>query len=198
MASRMGLWIHSLAELPLEARRRYYVYLLDYGWHEPAIDAVYANFQRLAAFASENDAVIIRAVPGAIGIHFADEVLSWHQINGQPAEKLLPAILITTRHPQDFQLGMVKARSDKPLEDALLLIPLRDVCKSGEDVVPLLTNILDDMSKRKRLSGFQVATGLKRGVQGAVVDALVLEPNFSGVGVDIKKLLKIFQRARRR
>ena len=32
---QMGLHIHSLGQLPATAERAYYVYLLDYGWHEP-------------------------------------------------------------------------------------------------------------------------------------------------------------------
>ena len=31
----MGLHIHSLGQLPATVERAYYVYLLDYGWHEP-------------------------------------------------------------------------------------------------------------------------------------------------------------------
>ncbi len=32
---QMGLRIHSLGQLPATVEREYYVYLLDYGWHEP-------------------------------------------------------------------------------------------------------------------------------------------------------------------
>jgi hypothetical protein len=31
----MGLYVHSLAEIPTGAERSYYLYLLDYGWEEP-------------------------------------------------------------------------------------------------------------------------------------------------------------------
>ena len=40
----MGLRIHSLAELPPEAIRGYFVYLLDYGWEEPLGRALRDNF----------------------------------------------------------------------------------------------------------------------------------------------------------
>ena len=30
----MGLYVHSLGEIPTGAERAYYVYLLDYGWEE--------------------------------------------------------------------------------------------------------------------------------------------------------------------
>jgi hypothetical protein len=80
----MGLMIHSLAEYPLEVERAYYIYLLDYGWHEPLGEAIYQNFGKIADLASRREAVVMR---GIVGVHFADEVLSWHQVNGQPAEE---------------------------------------------------------------------------------------------------------------
>ena len=36
----MGLYVHSLGEIPNGAERAYYVYLLDYGWEEPLGSAV--------------------------------------------------------------------------------------------------------------------------------------------------------------
>lgn len=48
----MGLMIHSLGELPLNAKRDYYVYLLDYGWHEPLGQALLSSFDTMAAEAS--------------------------------------------------------------------------------------------------------------------------------------------------
>ena len=75
----MGLMIHSLGELPLNAKRDYYVYLLDYGWHEPLGQALLSNFDTMAAEASRNSAAVIR---GVVGSHFEDEVLSWHSVDG--------------------------------------------------------------------------------------------------------------------
>jgi hypothetical protein len=83
----MGLMIHSLGELPLEAKRSYYIYLLDYGWHEPLAEAVNQNFGKMADLASRREAIVMR---GVVGAHFADEVLSWHHVNGQPAEDISP------------------------------------------------------------------------------------------------------------
>ena len=39
------------------------------------------------------------------GVHFSDEVLSWHHFNGDDVEneQLLPAILVTNRHPSEFR-----------------------------------------------------------------------------------------------
>ena len=96
----MGLRIHSLGELPIEAIRGYYVYLLDYGWHEPLGKALKDNFDKMSEMASKNDAVVMQ---GTDGCEFEDEVLSCHQINGLPSEEILPAILITNTHPRQFQ-----------------------------------------------------------------------------------------------
>lgn len=96
----MGLMIHSLGELPRDAERGYYVYVLDYGWDEPLGNVLHRNFNRMADAASKHNAVVMR---GVVGEHFADEVLSWHHVNGQPSDGILPAILITTRNPHEFR-----------------------------------------------------------------------------------------------
>jgi hypothetical protein len=95
----MGLKVHSLGELPPEASRGYFVYLLDYGWEEPLSRALRDNFDRMADAASRNDAAVLLGV----GNEFNDEVLSWHGVNGKPAGELLPAILITNKHPDEFR-----------------------------------------------------------------------------------------------
>lgn len=97
----MGLMIHSLEILSPEAKRDYYIYILDYGWSEPLADVIRKNFQNLARWASKNDSAIITGV-GEIG-HFDNEVLSWHNINGDNAENILPAILITRINPHKFR-----------------------------------------------------------------------------------------------
>jgi hypothetical protein len=39
----MGLWVHSLGELPANAERAYYIYVLDFGWDEPLGRALNQN-----------------------------------------------------------------------------------------------------------------------------------------------------------
>jgi len=186
--------IHSLGELPAESSRGYYVYLLDYGWEEPFGDAMIRNFDRMADQASRNDAVVMR---GVVGAHFADEVLSWHHVNGEPSDDLLPAILITTRNPHDFAPGGLGDEASKPSDDNLLLIPLRGQCKTPNDVAPLLDRIFRDIREKKQLSGFDVAREMQRGKNGAVTDALILQPNIYGMGIDLKRLTSFFSRGRR-
>jgi hypothetical protein len=184
----MGLMIHSLGELPLEAKRAYYIYLLDYGWQEPLADAIYHNFDRMAHLASQSDAVVIR---GIVGSHFADEVFSWHSINGQPGEEILPAVLITTIHPGHFKsAGHGSAVSG---EDKLLLIPLRRACKDTKDVVSLIEKLFKDVKEKRGLPEFSIAKELKKGQGGALVDAIILQPNFVGLGLDLKKIAAYFR-----
>jgi hypothetical protein len=178
----MGLIIHSLGELPTNAERSYYVYLLDYGWDEPLGETLLKNFDKMAALASANNAVVIRGVEG---FHFADEVLSWHHVNGQPSDEILPAILITTRHPRQFR----EDQHDKYPKDRLVLIPLSRVCKSPTEVVSLIEKIFRDIRDKRCLADFEVAKELLKGKQGALVDALILEPNISGIGINLNYLI---------
>ncbi|WP_221411237.1 hypothetical protein [Epilithonimonas xixisoli] len=56
----MGLYISSLQHIPENANRNYFIYLLDYGWNEPLIEALEKNYDRMAQFAAENNAVVIK------------------------------------------------------------------------------------------------------------------------------------------
>ena len=181
----MGLYVHWLGQIPTGAERAYYVYLLDYGWEEALGNAVRANLPRMADVASRSDAVVIH---GPRGVHFEDEVLSWHHVNGHDAKDILPAILITTRHPSTFRESFAVGKSAKVSNDALLLLPLRKVCKSSEDVVELIQRVFEDIRSKKRLSKFRAAKRMRRGVAGALVDAVILQPKVSGIGFDLKKL----------
>jgi hypothetical protein len=177
----MGLMTHSIAEIPIGVKRGYYLYLLDYGWAEPLYKTIERNFEHMAKLASKNDAVIIKG----IGSHFADEVLSWHKINGQTAENLLPAILLTTIHPALFREGQI----NKPL----IIIPLRQVCKNSTDVVELIEKLFNDIKKKKKISDFEIVKTMKKGKDKAIVDALILQPNIGGIGIDLKKIITLFK-----
>src|ERR1039457_99830 len=142
----MGLYVHSIGELPTEAYRSYYVYLLDYGWDETFGEAVRSNLPRMADAASRSDAVVIH---GPRGMHFEDEVLSWHDINGSPADDILPAILVTTGHPRTFREVFGPSARFRAPADALLLIPLRKTCKTPDDVVTLIDRLFRDVAGKK-------------------------------------------------
>ena len=191
----MGLMIHSLGELPANAKRAYYVYLLDYGWDEPLGEALHKNFDRMAALASHNNAVVMQ---GIVGSHFQDEVLSWHNINGQPGDEVLPAILITTRHPVQFrESGREWGADAKRTTDRMVLIPLRGTCESATDVALLIEKIFRDIKDKKALSEFEVARELMKGKDGALVDALILQPNVAGVGINFNYIIDFFTARRK-
>lgn len=185
----MGLTIHSVGELPCEARRGYYLYVLDYGWEEPIGDALRSNFQQMAGLASRHDAVVMQ---GVVGSHFVDEVLSWHHINGRDAEGLLPGLLITTRHPREFH-EQVFEDNPSTSDHAIILIPMKKICKTATDVVDLVSRIFEDIAEGKELKHFEIADTMRRGSNGAITDALILQPNFVGLGVDLKKLFGFFK-----
>ncbi|MBA4026772.1 MAG: hypothetical protein C0473_00880 [Cyanobacteria bacterium DS3.002] len=189
----MGLMIHSLGELPITAERGYYVYILDFGWEEPLGAAVRSNFDKMAEAASRSNAVVMK---GTVGVHFADEVLSWHHINGQPGKDILPALLITTMHPRKFhELHLSDAQQVS--HDKMLLIPLQDSCKSATDVSVLLENLFSDIRDKKQLTNFEIAKELCAGKDNAIVDALILKPNFNGLGLDFNVIIDRLKRKKR-
>ncbi len=179
----MGLKIHSISELPDEVIRGYYVYLLDYGWEEPLGRALRDNFEIMANIASRNDAVVIL---GLTGSEFNDEILSWHGINGRSADDLLPAILITNKHPSHF--NRMHGSWDQN-RDHLVIIPLRGHCTTPTDITKLIEGIFKDIKAKLPLSNFSIAKEEQAGVKGAILDAVVLRPSVGGVGVDLKTLL---------
>lgn len=187
----MGLYIQSLENIPLEAKRDYFIYLLDYGWHEPLGEALMMNYEKMAAIASENHAVVIR---GTQRVHFEDQVLSWHNINGENGEKVLPAILITNRHPAKFRESFNSRDSAVESDLKMILIPLKDHCKTTSEVVHLIEKIFNDVKARKDLSDFRISKEIKRKTANALADMLILQPNVAGVGFDFNKLISFFRR----
>src|ERR1039457_3906762 len=189
----MGFYVHSIGELPREAYRSYYVYLLDYGWDETFGEAVRSNLPRMADAASRSDAVVSH---GPRGMHFEDEVLSWHDINGSPADEILPAILVTTGHPSTFREVFGPSGRFRAPAAALLLIPLRKTCKTPDDVVTLIDRLFRDVAGKKELSDFAVAKEMRRGAGSAIVDALIVQPRVGGIGIDLAKLGRFFKGGR--
>jgi len=66
------------------------------------------------------------------------------------------------------------------------------------EVTTLIQKIFVDIKERTELSNFQVVRQMHAGQAGAVTDALVLQPNFAGLGVDLKKLGNFFKSGFRR
>lgn len=196
----MGLYVHSLSRLPLGLERNYYLYVLDYGWEEPLGDALHANFRRMADLAARNKAVVIAGTESRafadeiLSVHVDDPQFSWASVNGENGEEVLPALMISTIHPQKFRTdvpGYRLSRIRKGIaDDKLILIPLREVCKDSTEVVALIERIFRDIAAKKPLADFSVAKEIKAGNAGAYSDAFILKPTLWGMGVDLRELVK--------
>jgi hypothetical protein len=181
----MGLMIHSMELAPKNELRDYYVYLLDFGWHESLGEVLRKNFGKMADEAGKNNFVVVM---GTVGSHFENEVFSYHQINGYDGKEILPAIMITSLHPKWFkERNWSSAYSEAEFKDAMLLIPLRDFCKTSDDVVRLLESILKDIKEKKPLSKFVAG---KKESKGRFFDSIILKPSAYGIGIDIMALIK--------
>ncbi len=193
----MGLYVSHLKNLPYH-ERSLYVYLLDYGWPDGPYEKVFrTNFPALSQRASETGAIIVASHNG---IHFANEVLSWHNVCGMDADQILPAILITKTHPSYF----VESTDDmRPAGEGLgdvVLIPLKSVCTTVDDFARVIGSVFSDLEKGLELRNFQVSehdhsklrrsSQLSNGILGRIGRSLILQPNFSGVGVDLKSLFR--------
>lgn len=187
----MGLKVSTISRLPIDSDRDYFVYFLDYGWDEPYSDALYRNFDNFAEGLSGHKGVVVA------GLHrreFADEVLSWHAINGEPAENLLPAILVSGCHPEEFRAAAdshswKNEHGGVHRHDGAMLIPLREVCKSPDDVVPVISSILFSIRKKKKVDSFQISQRLND--KSRPSDMFVLRPSVAGIGVDLKEIWKV-------
>lgn len=183
----MGLIINSLAEIPENVSRSYYLYILDYhNWDEPISNTLRDNFDKLTTLAANNDSVIITGVDKS---HIYNEFMSWRTVNGINTTELSPAIMITTLHPGYFINDERKTPKDK-----FIFLKIRDICKQPQDVIILLEKLFNDIKEKKEIKDFQVQKELRGGIGSIVNDALILEPNIGGVGVDLKKLFGFIQK----
>lgn len=188
----MGLMIYSLDNIPAEAHRDYFIYLLDYGWDEPISNILNKNYDEMAKIAAENRAVVIK---GTVATHFQNEVLSWHHINGEAADDLLPALLITNKHPHYFRdcdeeifyKASDKIKVHKNGDMKMVLIPFKKSCVNETDVISIVQSVFNDITQGKDLTKFSIIKRQKKGVGHTIVDSLILQPNISGVGIDLKK-----------
>jgi hypothetical protein len=184
----MVLMVHSLSEFPINAEREYYVYVLRGSWDSEIEVALKDNFFQMADAASRSQSAVIF---GTDGHHFQNEVFSWHSINGENAEPLLPAILITTVHPAKFRDEHDPYWQSHTRNDHMVLVPLRDVAKSGSDAVDVLRNVFTDIRGKKQLQNFEVFKSLSPSRGRAFMDGLLLRPSFMGMGFDLKTIPKI-------
>ncbi|WP_271311915.1 hypothetical protein [Yersinia intermedia] len=197
---KMGLHVHSLSSIPRDENRDYLIYFLEYGWYEPLAEALNNNFLRISGLADKNRAMVIKGTELA---HFENEVFSWHQINNERGEDILPAVLITNAYPSYFMennhgysrnSGLYRESIDGGLK--LILIPLKKFCSNTTEVISLIEKLFADIGAGRELSEFKIAKETQKGIGSAIVDALILEPNISGIGFNFKKLCSFFGKAK--
>lgn len=88
---------------------------------------------------------------------------------------------------QEKLLNRDRRKTDE-IDDKLLIIPLKAVCETTDDVIKFINSIFNDIKSKKELTTFDIVRILKKGNGRRFADALILEPNFSGIGVNLKKL----------
>lgn len=185
----MGLKIHSLAEIPENVSKSYYLYILDYyNWDEPIGNALRENFDKIAEFAAKNDSVVIQ---GMAGSHFYSELMSWKSINGIEPLELLPALMITTLHPKYFlDRDNKQVEKEEIPQDKFIFLEISKICQSPKDVLKLLEKIFQDIQNKKAIQDFKIKKELKGGVGKILNDTIILEPNIGGIGINLNSLFK--------
>lgn len=196
----MGLYIHNLSRLPVGLESDYYIYLLDYGWHEPLAEALHKNFRMMADLAAKNKAVVLAGTNSRqfadeiLAVHFDDSQFSWRSINGEDGSEILPALMISTLHPNRFRVENPKYRpfitSKGAADDKLIIIPLRYFCKDTTEIVSLIERVFQDISLKASLEKFSIAKTIQAKEGSSLSDALILKPALYGVGIDLKEIFK--------
>ncbi len=168
----MGLKINTLAEIPDEVNKSYYIYILDYYyWDEPIENNLRDNFDKIAEFASNNDSIVIQRIRES---HFYSELMSWESVNGIDPKKLLPALMITTIHPKYFLDSDNKQIKGEPiLDDKLIFLKISEIRKNPLDVVKLLEKIFNDIREKKIIESYQVKKELKSGIGRILNDSIM-------------------------
>lgn len=152
------------------------------------------NFQSIAQRASETGSIVIASHRG---VHFANEVLNWHRIVGVDSADILPALLVTETHPNYFRESYDETQSAADGLGKLLLVSFRDACSSSEHFTAVMETVFTDLAAGTSLSNFRVAehdrltraneAADRRGLGRRLLDAVIVQPNFAGIGFDMKE-----------
>lgn len=186
----MGLKISTIAALPKNVERDYYLYILDYyNWDEPISNTLRNSFDKIAKFAAENDAVVIQGIPES---HFYNELFSWESINGIDPQEILPALMITTLHPKYFLDAHNNELKGEIPEDKLIFIELKKVCQNPSDVINIIEKIMTDIKNKKEIKDFKIKSKFKKSIGKTLNECIILEPNIGGFGVNINKIIDNF------
>ena len=164
---------------------------MNYGWPEGNWEQIFKkHFMKLADLASETGAAVIASPRG---VHFGNEVLSFHRVGHLNAGDVLPALLITKTDPHYFrETGAIEGPADGGLNE-LLVIPLKGFCTTEDDFVATIEKIFFDLRSGAELKDFEVAqhdvkNRPTRKYFERAGEAIELKPNFFSLGVDLRKI----------
>ena len=192
MEASLGLYISHLDMVTIKGDRSLYVYLLDYGWPEGEWERLFKkHFMHMADRASQTGAVVIGSNRG---LHFANEVLSYHAVGNLDSEKALPGLLITKTHPSYFKESTAEHGEPAPGMKDLLVVPLKPFCKDETDFLRAIEGIFTDLRNGTELKNFQIAKHdgrqpMTQNLGKRIVKAIAVKPGAFGVSVDLKELL---------
>lgn len=188
----MGLYVSHLDTVTIKQERSLYIYLLDYGWPEGNWETLFKrHFMKMADLAADAGAVVIGSPRG---VHFSNDVLSWHRVGDLNADDVLPGLLITKTHPDYFAECRLDDGHRRPDLDRLLVIPLHHFCSDETGFVKSIEKIFDDLKSGLALREFSIARHDARinpsGNFGQrIADAIEIRPGAFGMSVDVKALL---------
>ncbi|MDO8295646.1 MAG: hypothetical protein Q7T19_04310 [Caulobacter sp.] len=188
----MGLYVSHMGTVKIQEERSLYIYLLDFGWPNGEWEGLFKrHFMHMADKATETGAVVIGS---GNGIHFGNEVLSWHKVGDLDAEKVLPGLLITKTHPGYFGEHFYGEGPTQPELHDLLVVPLKPFCQDESDFLAAIEGIFSDLKNDVSLKNFRVA---KHDIRKPKVPelgrrlahAIEVKPGAFGLSLDVKALL---------
>ena len=179
--------------------------MLDYRWPEGECEQIFKeHYHSISKRASDTRSIVIASHRG---VHFANEILSFHRVFDLVADEVSPAILISKTHPSYFveTYGPEEHPISDPAADALcrnnvVLIPLKTACSTPSDFASVVESIFADLSGGVELRNFRVSKhdrhhnkpddeSQSHGILSRIGRAIVLEPNIAGIGINLKELV---------
>lgn len=187
----MGLYISHMDTVSIKEERSLYIYLLDYGWPGGEWEQLFKrHFMSMADKATKTGAVVIGSMNG---IHFGNEVLSWHRVADLDADDVLPGLLVTKTHPGYFVESFDDSQTAKAGLEDLLVIPLKPFCRDETDFLRTIEGVFSDLQNGLQLKNFQIAAHDPRRHRALdmgkrLVNAIEVKPGAFGMAVDLKAL----------
>lgn len=188
----MGLYISHMETVSIKTDRSLYIYLLDYGWPGGEWEQLFKrHFMHMADHATRTGAVVVSSMNG---VHFGNEVLSWHRVANLDAAEVLPGLLITKTPPHYFRESYDEQSAAEPGLEDLLVIPLKPFCKDETDFLRTIEGVFSDLKNGLELRNFQIAKHDPRErpimeIGKRLMNAVELKPGAFGVSIDLKALL---------